>query len=101
MIPLVVSTAPGRWPWLRDCLESIPAQYPVTIASSGAHGGGELAAIRMVYEGERRPRWLMIQDSCLLFGDGLLKMADAVGGPALVASHPCMYLAVYERVVLA
>lgn len=100
MTPLVVSTGAGRWPWLRDCLASVPGGRPVTVASSGPHGGGELAAIRMIHELERWPRWLMIQDSCELIGDGLLKLADDLRGPALVAPRPSMYLAVYERAVL-
>ena len=100
MTPLVISTGVGRWPWLRDCLASVPGGRPVTVASSGPHGGGELAAIRMIHEREYWPRWLMIQDSCELVGDGLLKLADDLRGPALVAPRPCMYLAVYERAVL-
>lgn len=100
VIPLVVSTGAGRWPWLADCLASIPSGVPVMIASSGPHGGGELAAIRMIYEHEHWPRWLMIQDSCELIGDGLLHLAAAAHGPALVAPRPSMYLAVYERAVL-
>jgi hypothetical protein len=98
--PLVICTGPGRWPWLQACLDSIPGGVPVTIASSGEHGGGELAAIRMIYDREHWPRWLMIQDSCELIGDGLLRLADDVHGPALVAPRPSMYLAVYERQVL-
>ena len=100
MTPLVISTGPGRWPWLRDCLASVPGGRPVTIASSGPHGGGELAAIRVIWESEHWPRWLMLQDSCELIGDGLLKLADDLHGPALVAPRPSMYLAVYERTVL-
>lgn len=100
MIPLVISTGQDRWPWLQQCLASIPGGVPVTIASSGPHGGGELAAIRMIHDGEHWPRWLMIQDSCELIGDGLLRLADQANGPALVAPRPSMYLAVYERAVL-
>lgn len=96
-VPVVISTGPDRGHWVRDCLNSIHVPN-VTLCKSQA--GGELGAIRMVYEGTRWARFLLLQDSVVVLDQRLFDLVDEVNGPLLVAPRPCMYLAVYERAVL-
>lgn len=96
-VPVVISTGIGRGQWVGDCIGSI-SRGNVTICRSD--GGGELGAIRMIYEGTHWRRWLMLQDSTVVLDQGLFDLVDAVEGPCLLAPHPAMYLAVYERSVL-
>lgn len=96
-VPIVVSTGQDRTDWLRDCLASITRER-VTIVRPRT--GGELAAIRMVYDSTHWPRWVMVQDSCVVLDDALWDMVDCVTGPALLVPRPCMYMAVYDRRVL-
>lgn len=96
-MPVVVSTGPGRGDWVRDCLNSISVPN-VTVCKSQA--GGELGAIRMIHEGTRWPRFLLLQDSVVVTDQQLFDLVDEVDGPLLLAPRPCMYLAVYERSVL-
>lgn len=95
--PVVVCTGRGRGGWLADCLGSI-REPDVTVAYSQTDG--ELGAIRMIYDGTRWPRWVMLQDSCVVLDQALFRLVDEVGGPALLAPQPCMYLAIYERKAL-
>lgn len=96
-VPVVVSTGAGRGGWVADCLDSIHRPN-VTVCKSQT--GGELGAIRMIHEGTRWPRWLLLQDSCVVKNQELFDLVDAAAGPLLIAPRPCMYLAVYERSVL-
>lgn len=96
-VPVVIATGMGRGDWVRDCLESIP-RGDVTIHRSAT--GGELGAVRAMYERTNMARWLILQDSVVVKGPGLFDLVDAVNGPLLVAPIPCMYLAVFERDVL-
>lgn len=96
-VPVVISTGLDRGHWVADCLRSIQRDY-LTVCRSNT--GGELGAIRMIYESTHWPRWLLLQDSCVVLDQGLFDLVDAVDGPLLVAPRPCMYLAVYERRVL-
>jgi hypothetical protein len=96
-VPIVISTGRGRGAWVMDCLDSID-RGDVTVALSGT--GGELGAIRMIYQQTTWPRWLMLQDSCVVKDSRLFGLVDEVDGPLLVAPHPSMYLAVYERKLL-
>lgn len=96
-VPIVVSTGRGRGAWVKDCLDSID-RGDVTVALSAS--GGELGAIRMIYQQTTWPRWLMLQDSCIVKDSTLFDLVDEVDGPLLIAPHPSMYLAVYERKLL-
>jgi hypothetical protein len=91
--PVVVCTGRGRGHWLADCLQSI-SEPDVTVAYSQT--GGELGAIRMIWEQTRWSQWLMLQDSCVVLDQDLFRLVDKVG-PCLIAPQPCMYLAVYDR----
>lgn len=97
MTPVVVSTGLGRGPWVAQCLDSIH-RGDVTVFRSDS--GGELGAIRGIWEHTRWPRWLMLQDSVEVVDQAFFDLVDKTAGPALVAPHPSMYLAIYERVVL-
>lgn len=96
-VPIVISTGRGRGPWVSDCLLSI-GRGNLTVCHSDL--GGELGAIRMVYEGTHWKRFLLLQDSVQVLDNELFDVVDAVNGPCLLAPHPAMYLAVYERSVL-
>lgn len=96
-VPVVIATGMDRGRWLTDCLGSIQRDR-LTICRSRT--GGELGAIRMIYRDTHWPRWLLLQDSCVVLDQGLFDLVDEVDGPLLVAPRPCMYLAVYERRVL-
>ncbi len=96
-VPIVISTGMGRAGWLGDCLESILRER-VTVCRPRT--GGELGAIRMIYESTHWPRWLMLQDSTVVVDQELFNIVDRINGPLLVAPRPSMYLAVYERQVL-
>lgn len=97
IVPVVVSTGPGRGGWLGDCLGSI-SRGNLTVCLSRT--GGELGALRMIYEGTHWTRWLMLQDSTVVTDQALFDVVDQVSGPALVAPRPCMYMALFERSVL-
>lgn len=96
-VPVVVSSAPGRGAWLSDCLSSI-GRGDITVCVSRT--GGELGAIRMIYEGTHWSRWLLLQDSCEVLDGGLFDLVDATPGSALLGPRPAMYMAVYEREIL-
>lgn len=96
-VHVVISSGTGRGHWVADCLNSIK-RGDVTVCLSRTDG--ELGAIRMIHEGTKWSRWLMLQDSCMVLHDEFFTMIDQSQGSLLIAPRPSMYLAVYEREII-
>lgn len=95
---IVISTAPGREHWVKECLESIKSD--VIVVSTG---GYELGKIKWVYENTALDRFIFLQDSIVVRNEELLLSLFNLSGSVCLMDEPeCLgsYLGLYERKTL-
>jgi hypothetical protein len=95
---IVISTAPGREAWVKDCLE--PLKSDTIVVSTG---GFELGKIKWVYDNTNLDKFLFLQDSIVVRNEqALLELLDFDGSVCLMDVPQCFgsYLGIYERKIL-
>ena len=95
---VVISTAPGREAWVRDCLESIKS--PAIVISTG---GYELGKLKWVYTNTSLDKFVFLQDSIIVRNEPeLLRLLNQKGSTCLMDVPRCLgsYLGIYEREIL-
>ena len=94
----VIGSSLGREQWLADSSKSVARQHIVVVSY-----GYELGKIRWVLDNTNADRFLFLQDSFVLKGDGLFDLLDKFDGSVALFSDPMpygCYAGVYERSVL-
>lgn len=97
MLPVHIGTAPGREPWLNDCLTSIRATTDrvVTVHTSG---GYELAALRS--GATHHDRFLFLHDTVTILSPQFWNVIDWWPGTAWLTGWPPMFMGIHDRISL-